>query len=254
MSSVSISLGEVAASLALIALAAAVSFWQRAGLEKDIGVAVVRSFLQLTAVGYVIQAIFDSDSLWLVTALLAAMVAFGAFTARGRAKAVPGAIGPILLALSAAAAVTLGLVLVLGVFDPEPRYLVPVGGMVIGNSMTAVAVTLNRLADEMHDGRRQIEAMLALGATAHQAARGIVSRSLRSGMIPLVDSTKTTGVVFFPGTMVGMLVAGAEPVDAVRLQLVLLWVLLGAVALAGLIAVSLGYRGFFTPAHQLRDT
>jgi len=254
MSSVSISLGEVAASLALIALAAAVSFWQRAGLEKDIGVAVVRSFLQLTAVGYVIQAIFDSDSLWLVTALLAAMVAFGAFTARGRAKAVPGAIGPILLALSAAAAVTLGLVLVLGVFDPEPRYLVPVGGMVIGNSMTAVAVTLNRLADEMHDGRRQIEAMLALGATAHQAARGIVSRSLRSGMIPLVDSTKTTGVVFFPGTMVGMLVAGAEPVDAVRLQLVLLWVLLGAVALSGLIAVSLGYRGFFTPAHQLRDT
>lgn len=254
MSSISISLGEVAASLALIALAAAVSFWQRAGLEKDIGVAVVRSFLQLTAVGYVIQAIFDSDSLWLVTALLAAMVAFGAFTARGRAKAVPGAIGPILLALSAAAAVTLGLVLVLGVFDPEPRYLVPVGGMVIGNSMTAVAVTLNRLADEMHDGRRQIEAMLALGATAHQAARGIVSRSLRSGMIPLVDSTKTTGVVFFPGTMVGMLVAGAEPVDAVRLQLVLLWVLLGAVALAGLIAVSLGYRGFFTPAHQLRDT
>lgn len=254
MSSISISLGEVAASLALIALAAAVSFWQRAGLEKDIGVAVVRSFLQLTAVGYVIQAIFDSDSLWLVTALLAAMVAFGAFTARGRAKAVPGAIGPILLALSVAAGVTLGLVLVLGVFDPEPRYLVPVGGMVIGNSMTAVAVTLNRLADEMHDGRRQIEAMLALGATAHQAARGIVSRSLRSGMIPLVDSTKTTGVVFFPGTMVGMLVAGAEPVEAVRLQLVLLWVLLGAVALAGLIAVSLGYRGFFTPAHQLRDT
>jgi putative ABC transport system permease protein len=126
--------------------------------------------------------------------------------------------------------------------------------MVIGNSMTAVAVALNRLADEMHDGRRQIEAMLALGATSQQASRGIVARSLRSGMIPLVDSTKTTGIVFFPGTMVGMLIAGAEPVDAVRLQIVLLWVLLGAVALAALIAVSMGYRGFFTDAHQLRDT
>jgi putative ABC transport system permease protein len=125
--------------------------------------------------------------------------------------------------------------------------------MVIGNSMTAVAVTLNRLADEMHDGRRQIEAMLALGATSFQAARATVARSLRSGMIPLVDSTKTTGIVFFPGTMVGMLLAGAEPVDAVRLQLVLLWVLLGAVALAGLIAVALGYRAFFTDAHQLRE-
>jgi putative ABC transport system permease protein len=254
MNTISITLGEVAASLALIAVAIAVSFWRRADLEQDIAVAVLRSFLQLTAVGYVIQAIFDTDSLWLVVALLAGMVAFGTWTARGRAKAVPSATGPVLLALAVAAAVTLGLVLALGVFAAEPRYLVPVGGMVIGNSMTAVAVALNRLADEVHDGRRQIEAMLALGATSFQAARAIVARSLRSGMIPLVDSTKTTGIVFFPGTMVGMLVAGAEPVDAVRLQIVLLWILLGAVALAALIAVSLGYRGFFTDAHQLRDT
>lgn len=254
MSTVSITLGEVAASLALIAVAIAVSFWRRAELEKDIAVAVLRSFIQLTAVGYVIQAIFDTNSLWLVVALLAGMVVFGAWTARGRAKGVPGATGPILLALAVAAAVTLGLVLALGVFKAEPRYLVPVGGMVIGNSMTAVAVALNRLADEMHDGRRQIEAMLALGATSQQAARATLARSLRSGMIPLVDSTKTTGIVFFPGTMVGMLVAGAEPIDAVRLQIVLLWVLLGAVALAGMIAISLGYRGFFTDAHQLRDT
>jgi putative ABC transport system permease protein len=254
MSTVNVTLGEVAASLALIAVAIAVSFWRRAELEQDIAVAVLRSSLQLTAVGYVIQAIFDTDSLWLVAALLVGMVAFGTWTARGRAKAVPAAAGSIFLALSVAATVTLGLVLALGVFKAEPRYLVPVGGMVIGNSMTAVAVALNRLADEVHDGRRQIEAMLALGATSFQAARAIVTRSLRSGMIPLVDSTKTTGIVFFPGTMVGMLVAGAEPVDAVRLQIVLLWVLLGAVALSGLIAVSLGYRGFFTDAHQLRDT
>ena len=251
---ISITLGEVAASLVLIGLAIAVSFWRRAELEQDIAVAVFRSFIQLTAVGYVIQAIFDTDSLWLVAALLAGMVAFGTWTARGRAKGVPEVTRPIALALGVAAAVTLGLVIGLGVFKAEPRYLVPVGGMVIGNSMTAVAVALNRLADEMHDGRRQIEATLALGATSQQAARAIVARSLRSGMIPLVDSTKTTGIVFFPGTMVGMLLAGAEPVDAVRLQIVLLWVLLGAVALAALIAVSLGYRGFFTDAHQLRDT
>jgi putative ABC transport system permease protein len=252
-STISISLGEVAASLALIAVAIAVSFWRKAELEQDIAVAVVRSFVQLTAVGYVIQAIFDSDSLLLVAALLAGMVGFGAWTAHGRARGVPGATGPIVLALAVAAVVTLGLVIGLGIFKAEPRYLVPVGGMVIGNSMTAVAVALNRLADEMHEGRRQIEAMLALGATSFQAAQATIARSLRSGMIPLVDSTKTTGIVFFPGTMVGMLIAGAEPVDAVRLQVILLWVLLGAVALSGLIAVSLGYRGFFTDSHQLRE-
>jgi putative ABC transport system permease protein len=253
VSTVDISLGEVAGSIALVALAVAVSYWRRAELERDLAVAVLRSFVQLTAIGYVIQAIFDSDSLWLVAALLAVMVGFGAFTARSRARGVPGALGPLVLALSAAAAITLGMVLGLGVFEAEPRYLVPVGGMVIGNSMTAAAVALNRLADEVRGQAPLIEAMLALGATSRQAAAGLVTRSLRSGMIPLIDSTKTTGIVFFPGTMVGMLVAGAEPIDAVRLQLILLWVLLGSVALAALISVSLGYRGFFTPAHQLRE-
>jgi putative ABC transport system permease protein len=251
---IDVSLGEVAATLALVALAAAVSFWRRAELEDDLAIAVLRSFLQLTAVGYVIQAIFDSDSLWLVAALLAVMVAFGTATARSRAKAVPGVTWPLVLALSAAGVVTLGLVVALGVFEPEPRYLVPVGGMVIGNAMTAAAVSLNRLADEVSSSSREIEAALALGATARQASTGLVRRSLRSGMIPLIDSTKTTGVVFFPGTMVGMLIAGADPLDAVRLQLILLWALLGSVALAALISTTLAYRGFFTPAHQLRET
>jgi putative ABC transport system permease protein len=248
-----ISLGRVALALALVAVAAAVSLWRRTELEGDLAVAVIRSFVQLTAIGYVIQAIFDSDSLWLVALLLAVMVAFGSFTAWQRARAVPGALGPIVLALATAGVVTLGLVVGLGVFKAQPRYLVPVGGMVIGNSMTAAAVSLNRLADEVAAQAPRIEATLALGATARQAATGLVTRSLRSGMIPLIDSTKTTGVVFFPGTMVGMLVAGAGPLDAVRLQLVLLWTLLGAVALAALIATTLGYRGFFTPAHQLRE-
>ncbi len=250
---IDVSLGEVAASLALVAIAAAVSLFRRAELEGDLGIAVLRSFLQLTAIGYVIQAIFDVDSPWLVALLLAVMVGFGAFTARRRARGVPGALGPLVLSLSVAAAVTLGLVLALGVFEAEPRYVVPVGGMVIGNAMTAAAVSLNRLADEVASSAGQIEATLALGATAGEAASGLVTRSLRSGMIPLVDSTKTTGIVFFPGAMVGMLLAGAEPIDAVRLQLILLWSLLGSVSLAAVLATTLAYRGFFTGAHQLRE-
>lgn len=252
-SSIQVSIGDVAATLALVAVAVAVSFWRRADLERDIGIAVVRSAIQLTAIGYVINFIFDQDTLWFVFALIAVMVVFGALQARTRARRVPHPFWPLLTALAVAAAGTLGLVVVLGVFDPTPRYLVPVGGMVVGNSMTAAAVSLNRLGDEVNDRARELEATLALGATSTQAAAPIVRRSLRSGMITLIDSTKTTGLIFFPGTMVGMLLAGASPTDAVRLQLILLWTLLGSVALAGLIAVSLAYRNFFTPAHQLRD-
>ncbi|MGH2989924.1 MAG: ABC transporter permease [Solirubrobacterales bacterium] len=250
---IDVSLAQVAAALALVAIAIAVSFWQRAGLEEEIGVAVVRSFIQLTAIGFVIQIIFDEDRLVFVIALIAVMVGFGALTARRRASRVPEAFWPLVIALGVAATGTLGLVVALGVFEPEPRFLVPVGGMVVGNSMTASAVALNRLGDEVHSHAREIEATLALGATSTQAAAPIVRRSLRSGMIALVDSTKTTGLIFFPGTMVGMLLAGADPEDAVRLQLILLYTLLGSVALAGLISITLAYRNFFTPAHQLRE-
>ena len=252
-SSIEISLGEVAASLVLVVLAVALSLWRRADLERDIGVAVVRSIVQLTAIGYVIQAIFDEDSLALVAALIAVMVVFGAIQARQRARRVPRTFVPLLVALGVAGVSTLGLVVALGIFEPEPRFLVPVGGMVIGNAMTAAAVALNRLGDEMHDRAREIEATLALGATATQAATPTLRRALRSGTIALVDSTKTTGLIFFPGTMVGMLLAGADPTDAVRLQLILLYALLGSVAIAAVLATALSYRSFFTPAHQLRE-
>jgi putative ABC transport system permease protein len=248
-----ISLGQLAATLTLVALAIAVSVWQRAGLEDDIAVAVGRSFIQLTAVGYVIQFIFDQDKFVFVVALISGMVLFGALTARNRARGVPNAFVPLLIALALAGSVTLALVVALGVFDPKPRFLVPVGGMVVGNSMTAAAVALNRLGDDVRSSAARIEATLALGATATQAMLPILRRSLRSAMIPLIDSTKTTGIVFFPGTMVGTLLAGASPIDAVRLQLILLWTLLGSVALAALTAMGMAYRNFFTPAQQLRD-
>jgi len=253
MSSVHVSLGEVAASLALTALAVVVSAGQRTRLEDDIVVAAARAFVQLSAVGYVIKVVFEQDRLTFVVALLIAMTLVGALTARRRAAGVSGAFLPLFIALGLAAAATLGLVVALGVFAAEPRYLVPVGGMVIGNAMTAAAVALNRLGDDVRADAPRIEATLALGAPAREALRPVMRRSLRSGLIPLIDSTKTTGLVFFPGTMVGMLLAGAAPVDAVRLQLVLLYVLLGAVALATLAAVTLAQRAFTTPAHQLRE-
>ena len=238
----------------LVAIAIVASRWRDAGLEQDIAVAVARSFVQLVAIGYVITVIFEQDDAGLVIALLAVMVVFGALTARSRAAKVPGAFWPLLARAGRwRRSTTLGLVLALGIFEPEPRYVVPVGGMVIGNAMTAAAVALNRLGEDVADRAHEIEATLALGATSTQAVAPLVRRSLRSGMITLIDSTKTTGLIFFPGTMVGMLLAGADPIDAVRLQLILLYTLLGSVAIAALIATTLARRNFFTAAHQLRE-
>ena len=193
----------------------------------------MRSFIQLTAIGYVIKLIFDEDDLAFVIALIAVMVVFGALTARQRARrGAERVLAAADRARASPAATTLGLVVALGVFEPEPRFLVPVGGMVVGNSMTASAVALNRLGDEVHRSRARSRRRSRSARRRTEAALPIVRRSLRSGTIALIDSTKTTGLIFFPGTMVGMLLAGADPTDAVRLQLILLCTLLGSVALA----------------------
>jgi len=124
---------------------------------------------------------------------------------------------------------------------------------VIGNAMTSAAVALSRLQDEVRTSANEIEARLSLGATSRQSIDPALRRSLTAGMINVVDSTKTAGLVFIPGTTVGMLLGGAAPLDAIKLQLILFYLLVGGVTIAVVLAGTLAYRGFFTPAHQLRE-
>jgi putative ABC transport system permease protein len=244
---------QVAGSLALVGLAIALSSWRRLPLGHEIAWAVLRSFVQLIALGYVIKLIFDAGHVGYVLPLLAAMVGFGAFTARGRARQVPHGFRVLLVALAVSATATLGLAVAVGALSANARTLIPVGGMVIGNAMTSAALALSRLQDEVRTSSGEIEARLSLGATARQSIDPALRRSLTAGMINVIDTTKTAGLVFIPGTTVGMLLGGADPLDAIRLQLILFYLLVGGVSIAVVLAATLAYRGFFTAAHQLRD-
>lgn len=248
-------LGTVASALltlGLVAVAVALSLYGKLDLERDIGVAIVRSFVQLAAIGYVINFIFGLDSLGYVALLLAVMVGFAGWTSARRAAGVPRALPLATAAIGVAALCTLGLLLLLQVVPPTGRYLIPLGGMVVGNSMNTASLTLARIRDDLQGQRPTVEAALALGATSRQAVAPILRASLRSAMIPLIDSTKTAGIVFLPGTMAGMIIGGADPLEAVRLQIVVLYMLLGSVAIAAILAGLLSYRSFFTGRHQLR--
>ncbi len=248
-------LGTVASALlalGLVAVAVALSFYEKLDLEKDIGVAVVRSFVQLAAIGYVINFVFGLDSLGYVALLLAVMVGFAGWTSSRRARGVHRALPLAAAAIGVAAVCTLGLLLVLQVVPPTGRYLIPLGGMVVGNSMNAASLTMGRIRDDVEAQRANIEAALALGATSRQAVAPVLKSSLRSAMIPLVDSTKTVGIVFLPGAMAGMIIGGADPLEAVRLQIVVLYMLLGSVAISAILVGLFSYRSFFTPRHQLR--
>lgn len=248
-------LGTVASgllTLALVAVALALSLLERLGLEKDIGVAVVRSFVQLAAIGFVINFIFGLESLGPVVLLLAVMVLFAAATSAKRGRGVPRAFGIALLAVGTAAVATLGLLLMLQIVEPTARYLIPLGGIVIGNTMNTTSLTLTRIRDDLSEQRLKVESALALGATSRQAVSPPLKTALQRSMIPLIDSTKTAGLVFLPGAMAGMIIGGADPLEAVRLQIVVLYMLLGSVSIAAIMVGLLSYRTFFTPRHQLK--
>ena len=239
-------------TLGLVAVAVAISIYERLDLEKDITVAVIRSFVQLAAIGYVIDYVFGLENLWVVVLLLAGMVLFAAWTSARRAADVPNAFLVAAVGVGVAAVATLVLLLVLGIVPATARYLIPLGGMVIGNSMNAASLAMTRIRDDLSEQRLKVEAALALGATSRQAVAPILKTALQRALIPLIDATKTTGIIFLPGAMVGMIIAGADPLEAVRLQIVVLYMLLGSVSIAAILVGTLSYRSFFTPRHQLK--
>ncbi len=155
------------------------------------------------------------------------------------------------LAFALAAVVSLGVLFGLGVFDVNPRTVVPLAGMVIGNSLAATVLVGRRIIAELTEKRDEVEARLALGQTSRMAARPYLRAAVRTALIPQIETTKATGIVFLPGAMVGLVLAGAEPADAVKVQVAVMYLVLGSVATTTAV-VALGLsRRLFTRDHRL---
>jgi putative ABC transport system permease protein len=246
-----IDLSRILAALALVLLAALISRWQTLDLEKQIVVASVRAFVQLIAIGYALNFIFDADNPAAILLILSVMVGIAGYTAGKRGHGTPHAGRVALVAISIGAMLTLGLLVGLGIFRFSAQQIIPIAGMVIGNSMNVCSLVMGRVRDEVNGRSHEIEAALALGATGKQAAHPFLQTALHSGMTPIVDSTKTVGLIQLPGAMTGMILAGASPLEAVQLQIIVMYMLIGAASFTGLATIWLTFRQFFTPTHQL---
>jgi putative ABC transport system permease protein len=246
-----IGFGEVALSLVLVGVAVAISWRRRAGLENDILVATFRSFAQLLAVGFVLEWVFEGGRGWLTPLVLAVMIVTATLTSGARGRRVPGARGIAAASVSVAAASTLGVMLLLRIVPAVPRAAIPLGSMILSNAMNTASLVMTRLRDDLASHRREVEARLSLGQTAAEAGGPWHRSALRTGMLPIVDNTKVVGLVALPGAMTGMLLAGASPASAIRLQLVVMYMLLAGNALAALVAGQLTVRRLFTRDHQL---
>lgn len=242
----------VAASLLLVAVAVALSAAGHLGLERRLVWAAARALVQLLLVGVALTVVIDPDRPLVLSWLwIAAMLLFCADVARRRAPEVPGLFPLALVAFALTAAVALGIVFGLRIFPLEGRTLVPIAGLAIGNSMNAAILVARRLVEELRDRRLEVEARLALGQPSRLAARPYARAALRTALIPQIETTKAVGIVFLPGAMTGLILAGVEPLDAVLVQAVVMYLVLGASACASTIVAMGMVRRLFTPDHRL---
>ncbi|MEM6457451.1 MAG: iron export ABC transporter permease subunit FetB [Acidobacteriota bacterium] len=248
--------GQVALAALLILINGALSLRLQLGLERQMLVAAARMVVQLLLIGFVLTSIFDLERAWAVVGLMLIMVIIASRAAIQRTSLrYPGVGWNSFLAIATAATVSvgLGLTVVLQI-DPwwTPRFAIPVLGMVLGNALNGVSLGVDRLAARLDADRDTIDALLALGATRWEASRAIVQDATRTGMTPILNAMTIAGVVSLPGMMTGQILAGASPIEAVKYQIVIFFLIAATTALGTVLAVLLGVRRLFTPAHQFR--
>jgi putative ABC transport system permease protein len=225
-------------TLGFVAIAIVLSVWNKLKLERDLVIASVRSAVQLLIVGYILKAVFSLDYPAFIILMIAIMIGVATQNASQRGKGLRRVWPKVLLALVVTEVIVQGLLLVLRIVPPTPRYVIPLSGMIVGNAMVACGLLLNRLKGEAQNRRHEILTVLALGGTPKQAILPILRQAVRASLIPTIDGTKTTGLVQLPGMMTGQIIAGADPIQAVRYQILILFSLLAGAAITSIV---LGY-------------
>lgn len=245
---------QAAISLILVLVVVGVSAWRRLGLERSILWASLRAAVQLIAVGLFFTVIFESSlaSTW-AWLWVTAMVAISGWVVTRRASSVPGLFAIGIASIGLTCAVVLIVLFGFGVLDPEPVAIVVIAGITIGNTMPATVQAVDRTRAGLLDGRGQIEAMLALGFPSVEATRPLVRDVTRLALMPQIERTRVVGLIALPGAMTGLLLAGADPLDAVLIQLVVMFLVLGSVAVS-VTVVTIGMsRQALTPDLRLAD-
>ncbi|AIF65542.1 ABC transporter permease [Terribacillus saccharophilus] len=223
------------------------------GLEKDTLIATVRSIIQLLAVGYVLQFIFDSGNILYIFLMVALMIGAAVQNARKKGASIRGITWKLVLTFIVIEVLTQGILLGLQITPPTAQYIIPLSGMVIGNSMVLGILFLNRFTSEVASRREETELILSLGGTPKQAIQRSLLASIKASTIPTIESQKTIGLVQLPGMMSGQIIAGADPLQAVMFQLLILFLLLTTAIVTSIMLGFLSYPTKFNERMQVID-
>ena len=228
------------------------------GLAGQLLVAALRTVIQLTLIGLVLKALFANAGLLWVVVLSLVMLGIAGREVMARqhrrfAGAWSYAIGVISMFVSSFTVALFALIVVVG-NEPwyQPQYAIPLLGMLLGNTMNGIALALDRLTQSAWEQRGVIEARLMLGHSTQQAMSGIRQQVFRSGLIPIINAMAAAGVVSLPGMMTGQILAGAEPVEAVKYQILIMFLITGGAGFGTMAAVHLAVRRLFDERQRLR--
>ncbi|HJN74034.1 MAG TPA: iron export ABC transporter permease subunit FetB [Myxococcota bacterium] len=253
---IELSLLDLAGAASLIAINGVLSLWLRLDLGRKLAVASVRTVVQLLILGYVLVPVFDIAHPALVMGLGGLMVILAGRAAIKRtSRTYSGAWGIGLVAMTVGAIPTtiLATAVLIGV-EPfwAPRYFIPLLGMVLGNALTGVSLGIDRALEGFVRGRSQVELLLSFGASRWEAAREVAADAVRTGMIPILNTMTVVGLVTIPGMMTGQILGGAPPEVAARYQILIMFLIAGAVGIGTVVAVLLTVRAVFDELDRLR--
>lgn len=229
--------------------------WRGLKREKRIIISTARMTIQLILVGYILTYIFEKPNPYLITLIVLFMLIFAIFnTYKQVAKPISKKLKKIIaMSMIAGSLITLLYFnFVVIHFQPwyEPQYLIPIAGMIIGNSMTGITLGVKNLLEGIQREKHLIEGALMLGASPEKSTKSVVNSAFDSALLPSINSLVGMGIVFLPGMMTGQILAGISPLTAIEYQIAVLLGITGSVALTVMIFTYFGYRTFFNARDQ----
>ena len=241
----------------LVVLLAALSLRMRTGVSKQLLIAAARTAVQLTLIGLVLKALFENaDAGWVALMSLAMLLIAGREVMVRQGRRFRGwwgySIGTISMFVSSFSVTIFALVVILG--DTPwyaPQYAIPLLGMLLGNTMSGIAIAMDRLTQSAWEQRATIEARLMLGEHWDTAIADYRRQAVHSGLIPIINAMAAAGLVSLPGMMTGQILAGAPPVEAVKYQILIMFLVAAGTGLGTLVAVGIGSRHLFDSRERL---
>ena len=248
---------QVGIAALLVLVNGVISVALKLRLERSLVLASARMVVQLVLVGFVLETIFRWQTWYSVLALALAMTLIAGTAAVRRTDHRFSGVylsSIVSVAVSSWTMTAFGLGGVLHGVTPwyDPQYSIPLLGMILGNTLSGISLGLNRLGDELSTRRDEVEMRLTLGATSWEAARPAIRQAVRTAMIPTVNSMMVTGIVSLPGMMTGQLLSGISPLEAVKYQIVILFLIASGTALGTMSVVLLSFLRLFDAAHRFR--